>query len=331
MQSLYAKEEAQFKNALSSSSKSYDSILSANNVTNTAFLELEKDDIRYAEAGNILNYETYHKYATKNDSFKVSEGFYSSVKDLNYKDTLAYKNSEVYRGLVATGLNTIISKKQEEDSTANYSVTFVETVNDEYANGTIKDNVLTNYLSGYGLRPDEHLEKIYSTYISTNPTKENLEKVNKRYNVLKDITPGKISPEFSFENIDGSTTSLKDLSGNYVYIDVWATWCGPCIAEIPSLKQVEKDYYGQPVKFVSISIDNEKDKQKWKAMIEEKDLQGIQLFADNNWESKFVQDYGIQGIPRFILIDKKGHIVSADAPRPSNPELRTKLDTLLKS
>lgn len=331
MQSLYAKEEAQFKNALSSSSKSYDSILSANNVTNTAFLELEKDDIRYAEASNILNYETYHKYATKNDSFKVSEGFYSSVKDLNYKDTLAYKNSEVYRGLVATHLNTIISKKQEEDSTANYSVTFVETVNDEYANGTIKDNVLTNYLSGYGLRPDEHLEKIYSTYISTNPTKENLEKVNKRYNVLKDITPGKISPEFSFENIDGSTTSLKDLSGNYVYIDVWATWCGPCIAEIPSLKQVEKDYYGQPVKFVSISIDNEKDKQKWKAMIEEKDLQGIQLFADNNWESKFVQDYGIQGIPRFILIDKKGHIVSADAPRPSNSELRTKLDTLLKS
>ena len=66
-------------------------------------------------------------------------------------------------------------------------------------------------------------------------------------------------------------------------------------------------------------------------MIEEKDLQGIQLFADNNWESKFVQDYGIQGIPRFILIDKKGHIVSADAPRPSNSELRTKLDTLLKS
>jgi thiol-disulfide isomerase/thioredoxin len=331
LQSLYSKEEAQFKDALTKCNKSYDSLLKAKDVTNTAFLELEKNDIKYAEAGSILNYETYHKYATKNDSFKVSDDFYSSLKDINYKDTLAYKNSEVYRGLVSTHINTLISKKQKEDSTANYSVTYVETVNNEYPNGAIKDNVLTNYLSGYGLRPDEHLEDIYSTYISTNPTKENLEKVNKRYNVMKNIKPGKISPKFSFENIDGTNTSLDDLGGNYLYIDVWATWCGPCIAEIPSLKQVEKDYQGQPVKFVSISIDNEKDKQKWKTIIAEKDLQGIQLFADNNWESKFVQDYGIQGIPRFILIDKEGHIVSADAPRPSNPELRIKLDTLLKS
>ena len=56
-------------------------------------------------------------------------------------------------------------------------------------------------------------------------------------------------------------------------------------------------------------------------MVKEMQLGGIQLFADNNWKSKFVTDYGIEGIPRFILIDPNGNIVSADAPRPSDPKL----------
>ena len=64
-------------------------------------------------------------------------------------------------------------------------------------------------------------------------------------------------------------------------------------------------------------------------MVEEKSLGGIQLMADNNWSSKFVQDYAILGIPRFILVDPEGNIVSADAPRPSDPQLRKMLDELL--
>ena len=124
-------------------------------------------------------------------------------------------------------------------------------------------------------------------------------------------------------------TSLESLKGKYVYIDVWATWCGPCIREIPYLKEVEKDYHNKPVSFVSISIDEPKDYEKWKTMVSEKELGGIQLIADNNWNSKFVKEYAILGIPRFILIDPQGNIVSADAPRPSDPALRTLLDGLL--
>jgi hypothetical protein len=64
-------------------------------------------------------------------------------------------------------------------------------------------------------------------------------------------------------------------------------------------------------------------------MIIEKKLKGIQLMADNNWKSKFVTDYGIKGIPRFIIIDIDGRIVSSDAPRPSNSEIRVIFDELL--
>ena len=61
--------------------------------------------------------------------------------------------------------------------------------------------------------------------------------------------------------------------------------------------------------------------EKWKNMVSEKELGGVQLFAENNWKSQFILDYGINGIPRFILIDPEGKIVDANAPRPSNPAI----------
>jgi len=136
------------------------------------------------------------------------------------------------------------------------------------------------------------------------------------------LAKGKPSPKFlNYENDSGGVTSLNDLKGKYVYIDVWATWCGPCKAEIPSLKEIEVAYHGKNIEFVSISIDNAKDHDKWKKMIIDKELKGVQLFADKDFNSDFVQNYAVRGIPRFILIDPIGNIVSADAPRPSNKEL----------
>ncbi|MBL4605312.1 MAG: TlpA family protein disulfide reductase, partial [Flavobacteriaceae bacterium] len=140
---------------------------------------------------------------------------------------------------------------------------------------------------------------------------------------------GENSPKFmAYENNAGGKTSLDDLKGKYVYVDVWATWCGPCKAEIPYLKKVEKAYHGKNIAFVSISIDKKKDHEAWKTMIKEKELGGIQLFADNDWNSDFVKGYKINGIPRFILIDPKGNIVSPDAPRPSSDELKKLFNSL---
>nr|WP_315220163.1 TlpA disulfide reductase family protein [uncultured Flavobacterium sp.] len=141
---------------------------------------------------------------------------------------------------------------------------------------------------------------------------------------------GNPSPEFNFDNYKGGKTKLADLKGKYVYIDLWATWCAPCRAEIPFLQKIEEKYHGKNIEFVSISIDKAKDNEKWKKFVADKKLGGIQLFADKDWESDFVVKYGVTGIPRFILIDPKGNIVNADAERPSSPELQTQLDALLK-
>lgn len=137
------------------------------------------------------------------------------------------------------------------------------------------------------------------------------------------------SPSFSFENHKGGMTKLEDFKGKYVYIDVWATWCAPCRAEIPHLKKLEEQFKGKNIVFVSISIDKKQDYDKWKKFVSEKQLGGVQLIADNDWNSKFVKDYGINGIPRFILIDPNGNIMYSDAARPSSPGLASTFGEIL--
>ena len=141
---------------------------------------------------------------------------------------------------------------------------------------------------------------------------------------------GIASPSFDYENHKGGKTKLEDLRGKYVYIDVWATWCGPCRPEIPHLKKVEEKYHGKNIEFVSISVDVDKDHEKWKKFVTEKQLGGIQLFADKNWNSDFIKAFGIDSIPRFLLIDPNGKVIKADAARPSSPQLTELLDSLLK-
>lgn len=149
------------------------------------------------------------------------------------------------------------------------------------------------------------------------------------HETLTRLGKGKASPIFAnYENFKGGKTSLADLKGKFVYIDVWATWCAPCKAEIPFLKTLEKEYEGKNIEFVSISVDKPEAYETWKKMVAAEQLGGVQLYADNNFESQFILDYGINAIPRFILIDAEGNIVDADAARPSDPKLKDKFTEL---
>jgi thiol-disulfide isomerase/thioredoxin len=152
-------------------------------------------------------------------------------------------------------------------------------------------------------------------------------KFKKRLSISK--LTNTISPSFAYENANGDTTRLESLRGKYVFIDVWATWCAPCIAELPALQKIEERYADKNIAFVGLSIDEKRSHTKWKRFIIEKSPGGIQVIADNAWRSSFTKAYGIDSIPRFILIDPDGRVVNADAPRPSSPKLMEELDRVL--
>jgi thiol-disulfide isomerase/thioredoxin len=137
---------------------------------------------------------------------------------------------------------------------------------------------------------------------------------------VSDVKERPIAPDFTLESDQGKKVSLSDHKGKVVYIDFWATWCGPCMAEIPHSKKLKEKFVGNDsIVFMYVSIDNEEDMDTWKAVIKKKGLTGVQLIARNGGkEEKVGERYQLQFIPRFVLIDKKGKVAHFQAPNPSD-------------
>lgn len=163
----------------------------------------------------------------------------------------------------------------------------------------------------------------YQKYVLTDSQKV---AVNNIQHSLASFAKGEKALNFSYEDINGKKVSFSDLKGKVVLVDVWATWCGPCRKEIPSLQKLEEELKDKNIAFVSVSVDNDKDKETWKKMVNDQKMTGIQLFCGT--ANDISTYYKIAGIPRFMVFDQKGNIVTVDSPRPSEPALK---DLLLKT
>ncbi len=169
-------------------------------------------------------------------------------------------------------------------------------------------------------------KSLYEEFGEKCPYPDIARQVKKRYQHMEGMLEGNQAPDFSLQDVNGKMVNLKDLQGKYIYIDFWATWCGPCIKEIPSLKKTEEEYQGKNIVFVSISYDKAADHDKWKNYVVENKLAGVQLIADESMRTLYNKTFNIDLIPRFILLDPNGKIVSGNAPRPSSPKLKELLE-----
>lgn len=137
----------------------------------------------------------------------------------------------------------------------------------------------------------------------------------REYRVKADPTSawkGQVLPEFSqVVDLDGKPVSLADYRGKLVLLDFWATWCGPCIAEMPNIKEVYEKYHAKGFEIIGISLDT--DEAALRKFIKENQLPWRQVFDGKRWETPLVQQYGIRGIPAQFLIDQEGRVISVKA------------------
>ena len=117
--------------------------------------------------------------------------------------------------------------------------------------------------------------------------------------------------KMAFKAVDGRQVDLGKLKGKVVLIDFWATWCGPCIAELPNVKKTYAKYHEKGFEIIGVSLDQSKDKLT--DFVKENDMPWPQHFDGLGWKNEFAVMYGIQGIPAMWLVDKDGKLVDMKA------------------
>ena len=141
------------------------------------------------------------------------------------------------------------------------------------------------------------------------------------------IARGKDVPDFTFYTLDDDSVKLSDFQGRIVYLDFWATWCKPCIAEHPYMEKLIDEFEGEEVEFISLSTDA--SPKPWKKMVNEKDLGGTHLWTEGGWRSDIMTHFVVKGIPRYVIIGKDGKIYTSYAERPSG-DARAQIQKALK-
>ena len=119
---------------------------------------------------------------------------------------------------------------------------------------------------------------------------------------------GKTFAPFKETSADGTVIDLAAYRGKVVLVDFWATWCGPCVAELPHVREAYEKYHAQGFEIVGISLDKEADKLA--AFIKENHMSWPQFFDGQGWKNKLAQAYGINSIPATFLLDREGKIVA---------------------
>lgn len=269
-------------------------------------------------------------------------GFFMDGKNMRIECPYNFFSARYLKGSPANDLSDEYEKLQEKD----YSALKNRFLNEykkamDAGNQRAADEAMTQVLlveeKGFALAKElvqKYPDNIFSAYISEKVGREDYRKAKELYETLtpkaRQYTWGRLlkqhldglaasaeglmCPEFTVSDEDGNEITMSSLKGNIVVLDFWASWCGPCRQEMKSLKELYKEFDGQGIRFVSISLDESED--KWRKACEEENIPWISALAAGGWNDSEVRKlFGIQSIPHIVLVDKEGKIAGKNARR----------------
>ncbi len=285
------------------------------------FNKIETERLKYFTYAAFPDYPYFHIRIAQDSTYKASVEYWKRLKGLMVMDASLLKYKE-FRTFINESAVRVAKQQHPKLSYIDALIKYVES---DVTEPLIAEFLINNNLYAYIEKNGAEAAKKYSAVFKRYVKSPNL---SKAFNELCDqwnkLSAGSPSPNFNCTDISGKKFSLSNFRGKYLYIDIWATWCAPCQREIPYMRQLEERYHDKEIYFVSISCDS--NRKAWENMVKS-GMKGIQLHFVTG--DTFMSEYMINGIPRFILLDKEGRIISADMTRPSNSETITKLDQLL--
>lgn len=279
-----------------------------------SFIKLERERVRYE---TLSAYTTYGKW-------NPSVFPYLKERMVNNDELMEI---EEYKKFMVAALSTRGFENMPQFNAYKHADEQLAIIVNEFKSGEVAEfltvTALSEYLGRRGVEQMDKFNKIYKKIVKTDTYKVPYEAL---YNKWWKVSKGQPCPAFRYEDVNGKFYTVQDFKGKYVFIDRWATWCGPCLQQLKPLGELEHTFASSDIVFVSISSDE--DKAKWQKMVKDKKMGGIQLIQGKD-DKSFEEAFTINGIPRFILLDKDGNVFDANMSRPSDPNTKKILEKLL--
>jgi thiol-disulfide isomerase/thioredoxin len=169
--------------------------------------------------------------------------------------------------------------------------------------------------------------KLAEKHLQMYPQGEYNKTIAMRVSSAKEIAELKTKPlDLKYTAVDGTKVDLVKMRGKVVMIDFWATWCGPCVQEVPNVVAAYNKLHKKGFEIVGISLDREGDKPKLEAFTKEHGMPWPQYYDGKFWENDISTRFGIHSIPAMWLINKKGMLVTTDGRK----DLELQVEALLK-
>lgn len=321
----YALQFEEYKSRLADKEKDALRLLKAGDLSEEGeFLTMEEARIRYSYGAALMMYPVGHMIMTGDMSYAPDQAYYDHIATYVVEDE-SLVNLDEYLMFVAEAMHMLDAANRDVTAIYPKTVAQIKYAADHLTNAVVKESLIhhitTTYVDNFGVKDIDELNNLYYVYVKDPALQATYQAKCERWDLSR---PGRVSPNFRAVDIEGKEWTLLDFRGKYVYIDMWATWCGPCKQEMPYLKQLEKQFEDASIVFLGLSVD--RDKSKWEEMAGNGNLTGVQLYLGT--QSSFQEAYRAESIPRFILLDKDGVIISNDMSRPSDPETAETLNAL---
>lgn len=278
-----------------------------------SFTRLEKERIRYSVAERVSFYPIYRKRIYPDEDYRPGRVFTDFLSSFSLNNEALFGAND-YRSFL---LNYVYLQGSKGNGTReNYSDGIADYILSTVTNPTIKNFLLTEIVYRHiwennGLDGADYLLSVFHRECTDKSTVAYMDEMIRKW---EKILPGQPAPPFTVIDSEKDTVTLEDFKGSYLYITVWATWCVPCKGELPYLDQLQKEYFGKNIKFLTVATEEATNRQDWRKFLNQNFHAGVHTM---DIDGGFSRDYMIISVPRFILIDPDGVIVDSNAPRPS--------------